>query len=171
LSAAAADAGVLPVVRLPLVRRQVDDRWLGRYRPWFYAVGFGWQIGFGLVTYLMTMAVPLLVVLGVLIGDPVGAFVVCGSFGLARGASVLLTMRATGPERLHSLHRRIHRGGPLVRWTVVGVQAAVAAVTLGWGWPAAGLALAGALLAMGAIRGGWTRVRLGLSDSLRLARD
>src|SRR5690242_14139999 len=31
--------------RLPTVRRQVDERWLRKYRGWVYGVGFGFQLG------------------------------------------------------------------------------------------------------------------------------
>ena len=34
--------------RLPTHTRQVDEVWLGKYRPWVYGAGFGWQIGVGL---------------------------------------------------------------------------------------------------------------------------
>lgn len=47
LLAAAGDTDALPV-RLPLIPRQVNERWLAGYRRWFYAAGFGAQIGFGL---------------------------------------------------------------------------------------------------------------------------
>src|SRR4051794_12975770 len=33
------------VARLPGPRRQVDERWLVRYRGWVYAAGFGAQLG------------------------------------------------------------------------------------------------------------------------------
>ena len=44
LSAAAVDAGVFGAL-LPVVRRQLDEYWLTRYRRWVYGFGFGWQIG------------------------------------------------------------------------------------------------------------------------------
>src|SRR6185312_10962143 len=44
-------------VRLPTVRRQVDDRWLTRYRGWVYGVGFGFQLGLGVVTVVTTAGV------------------------------------------------------------------------------------------------------------------
>ena len=57
----------------PFHRRQVDELWLGRYRPWVYASGFGWQIGVGVATYIMTAAVYLVVVLAALTASPAGA--------------------------------------------------------------------------------------------------
>ncbi len=35
---------------LPTWRRQVDERWLTTYRGWVYGVGFGLQLGTGVVT-------------------------------------------------------------------------------------------------------------------------
>jgi hypothetical protein len=57
LAGAAADLGLLGV-RLPLLRRQVNELWLDRYRSWVYGAGFGWQIGVGFTTYLMTPPSP-----------------------------------------------------------------------------------------------------------------
>jgi hypothetical protein len=69
LVAAAADAGVAGF-RLPVHRRQVNERWLDQFRPWVYGAGFGWQIGAGLVTYIRTSAVYLMIVLAALSAEP-----------------------------------------------------------------------------------------------------
>ncbi len=42
---------------LPTVRRQVDDQWLYRYRGWVYGLGFGFQLGLGVVTVVSVSAV------------------------------------------------------------------------------------------------------------------
>lgn len=128
---AALDAGVFGDV-LPVVRRQVDDRWLSRYRSWAYAAGFGWQIGTGVLTYVMTCAVALAVVLGALTGDALVAFGVATGFGTLRGLAVLLTSRADSPQSLRGLHRRLDRAGEPVRWAATSAQALAAAVSLGW---------------------------------------
>ena len=44
-------------MRLPSPRRQVDERWLHRYRGWVYGGGFGFQLGFGLLTVVTTSTV------------------------------------------------------------------------------------------------------------------
>ena len=72
VTAAVSDAGIAGV-RLPVHRRQVNERWLDQYRPWVYGAGFGWQIGAGLVTYITTAAVYLMIVLGALTAAPVAA--------------------------------------------------------------------------------------------------
>jgi len=138
LAAAALDVGLFGD-RLPVVRRQVDDGWLARYRPWFYAAGFGWQIGAGVVTYVMTAAVFLLIVLAALTAS-FGAAVALGAlFGLARGMTVLLTSRAHTPSALHELHRLLDRIGPAVKSIVIGVEIAVAAVALAERWLVPGI--------------------------------
>ena len=60
--AAASDAR-LGGFHLPFHSRQVNERWLDQFRPWVYGAGFGWQIGAGLVTYIKTAALYLMMVL------------------------------------------------------------------------------------------------------------
>jgi hypothetical protein len=156
VAAAAVDADVFGDW-LPVVRRQVDENWLSRYRPWFYGAGFGWQIGVGVVTYVMTAAVFLLVLLGALTGQPLAAVTLGAIFGLARGLTVLLTSRAATPQRLRSLHLRLAQSGPTVRGVMIAVEIAVAAVALAEEWLIAGIgaaAIAGATVIWSAHR--WT---------------
>ena len=40
----------------PGPHRQVDERWLDRYRGWVYGVGYGAQLGFGLATVVSSAA-------------------------------------------------------------------------------------------------------------------
>ncbi|HWJ64504.1 MAG TPA: hypothetical protein VNS19_21205, partial [Acidimicrobiales bacterium] len=65
LATASIDLGVLGI-ELPIFKRQVNDAWLRRYRGWVYGAGFGWQIGFGVATYIMTAGVFLTIALAVL---------------------------------------------------------------------------------------------------------
>jgi hypothetical protein len=151
LGAAAVDAGWLGSV-LPLLRRQVDDRWMSRYRSWFYAFGFGWQIGVGLATYLMTSGVILVLALGALTGRPLAALAAGGLFGLARGLTVYATARVSAPAVLRRVHAALDRHGRAARaatasvLAAAGVELAAAAALPArspWmvgGWPLAGLA-------------------------------
>ena len=59
--------------RLPGTVRQVNEVWLGKYRSWVYGSGFGWQVGVGLATFLMTAGVYLVIVLAALTGNPLVA--------------------------------------------------------------------------------------------------
>ena len=69
LATASIDLGVLGI-ELPIFKRQVNDAWLRRYRSWVYGAGFGWQIGFGVATYIMTAGVFLTIGLAVLGASP-----------------------------------------------------------------------------------------------------
>lgn len=131
--AAGVDAGTFGR-RPPFFRRQVDDAWLARYRAWVYGGGFGWQIGVGLATYIMTAGVPLTVALAILTGSPGAAVAIGAGFGLARGLAVLLGARLRSPEALGALHERLDALEAPVRWTVVGVLAAVAAAAAVAAW-------------------------------------
>jgi hypothetical protein len=127
LVCAVSDAGFLGR-HLPIHRRQVNERWLDRYRPWVYGAGFGWQIGTGLATYITTAAVYLMIVLGVLSARPQVALAVGTTFGLVRGLAVLLTRRIGTADQLRSFHRRFTAAGPSVGRVVTGIEAGSALV-------------------------------------------
>jgi hypothetical protein len=143
-------------LHLPYHGRQVNEVWLGRYRPWVYAGGFGWQIGTGLATYILTAATYLLVVLAALTASPSAAMGLAILFGAVRGLAVLLSAGITTPARLHAFHRRFDRIGPWVRGAVIVVQFAVAAVAaaVGWGQIAAAMVLVVGVAALAATRAG-----------------
>lgn len=127
LIAVVSDSGVAGV-RLPIHRRQVNERWLDQYRSWVYGSGFGWQIGTGLATYVTSAGVYLMIVLGALTADPMPALALGTTFGLLRGLAVLLTRHLTSPTRLRSFHRRFAVAGPWAGKAVVGAEVGVVAV-------------------------------------------
>lgn len=130
--------------RLPLHPRQVNEVWLGKYRAWIYGSGFGWQIGTGLATYIMTAAVYLTIVLAALTGSPAMAFAICVLFGFVRGLAILLAAGITSTERLATFHRRFDALAEPVRRALVGVQVAVAAIAAS-AWWAPALAMVAAI--------------------------
>jgi hypothetical protein len=138
LVTAAIDARVFRVSP-PFLRRQVNEDWLANYRPWIYAGGFGWQIGVGVSTYIMTAAVFLLIGVGVLGASPMGAVVVGVAFGLLRGFAVLLGAPLRTTAALLAFHRRFDAWAEPIRLAVIGVQLVVAVVAA---WIAAGLGFA-----------------------------
>ena len=141
--------------RLPGHRRQVNEMWLDRYRSWVYGAGFGWQIGVGLATFIVTAAVYLMIAVAALTGEPAVAFLVCTGFGLLRGLAVLLSRHATTPERLQALHRRFDALSVPSRVATIAAQlalAAVAAVVAGGPIAAAGVGVV-AIAAVIAARG------------------
>lgn len=121
--AAAMDLGI--GTEMPHHRRQVDEAWLDRFRSWVYGLGFGWQIGTGISTYIMTAGVYLTVALAALTGRPAVAMGICVLFGLVRGLAILTGAGLTDPARLRVFHQRFESAGPVVRKVVAGVLAAV----------------------------------------------
>ena len=162
--AALCDAGVFRA-RPPFLRRQVNEDWLTRYRPWVYGTGFGWQIGTGLTTYIMTTGVILTLALAVLTASPLAAFAVGTLFGLVRGAAVLLSSNLTGPSALLAFHRRLDALASLSRTATVLLLAglAVAGGALRWG-VAGGVLVAAAV----AVPIGLTTARRGVRRTHRL---
>lgn len=91
---------------VPTHLRQVDERWLHRYRGWVYGLGFGVQLGLAVATVVTTSAVYL-----VLLGEALSPSVLAGAaiggvFGGIRGTSGLLAARIDTPARLVAFHRR-----------------------------------------------------------------
>jgi hypothetical protein len=140
--------------RLPFHSRQVNERWLDQFRPWVYGAGFGWQIGAGLVTYIKTAALYLMIVLAALTASPATALGIGVLFGLVRGLAVLLGRGITSPASLAQFHRRFTRAGPVVLGVVVACELAVA-LTFGTvlsPWLALILLLLGGAAATGRVR-------------------
>ena len=106
LIGAALDAHVAGL-RLPTIKRQVDERWLQKYRGWVYGFGFGAQLGTGLATIVSSAAVYVMVAAALLTRSIAAGTVIGVTFGLVRGASILLTRRVGTPEELRRFHRRL----------------------------------------------------------------
>jgi hypothetical protein len=117
-------------------------------------MGFGWQIGTGLSTYIMTAAVYLTVALAALTGSPAAAMAITVLFGLTRGLMILLGVRLTDPERLRLFHRRFDELGPSVRWSFIVVQVCVAISACSAAWGPLGAAAAATVAAARWPRGG-----------------
>jgi hypothetical protein len=141
LAGALVDAGFTPW-RTPFLRRQVNEDWLSTYRPWFYGGGFGFQIGTGVMTYVMSTAVPLTLAVAVLTASPWRALVVCIAFAAVRGSAIFLTVRCRSFADLQAFHRRFERWREPVRRLAIaslGLASAVAATV--WSSLPVGLAL------------------------------
>lgn len=134
--------------RLPIHPRQVNETWLAQYRSWAYASGFGWQIGVGVATYIMTAGVYLVVAVGVLSASPLFAVAIGALFGAVRGLCVLAAARATTPARLRSLHGALARHEPASRALALVGQSIVCAAALTVAPLAVGLVGAGIGLAL-----------------------
>jgi uncharacterized membrane protein len=121
-----------------------------------YASGFGWQIGTGLATYIITAATYLLIALAALSASPLVAVGLCVLFGLIRGLAVFLSAGIDTPARLHSFHRRFDQVGPVVRAVVIGVQFGIAAVAAAVAWTPAAAIVAVIAVAVATRRSGAT---------------
>lgn len=145
--------------RLPANPRQVERTWLDRYRPWIYGLGFGWQLGVGVATYVMSASVYLMVIVAASTGEPWLALAIVTLFGLLRGLAVLPAADVRTPADLGRLHRRIERFRLASRVVAlmgqIGVLVVAVTIVLG---ASAGL-VAGAVLSIVA----WM-LRRGLSD-------
>lgn len=136
--------------QLPGHTRQVNEYWLDTYRGWVYGAGFGWQIGVGVSTYIMTAAVYLTVILAALTASPIMALAICTLFGLLRGMMILLTFRVHTPERLRSFHRGFARLRAPVRTATIAIELAVAIAMSGIAWEMPGV-IASAVLSLIAV--------------------
>jgi sulfite exporter TauE/SafE len=113
-------------LRLPTVRRQVDDRWLNRYRGWVYGVGFGFQLGLGVVTVVTTSAVYLALAAAVLSGSPAAGAMIGAVFGAVRWLSVLPGGRVRRSADLVRMDGHLRRWEPAGRRVTLGGQIAAA---------------------------------------------
>ncbi len=121
---------------LPSVHRQVNEDWLHEFRGWVYGLGFGFQLGTGLMTFITSAALVLWLVTILMAGSIVGSLAIGGAFGLARGLGILSVHRVRSTDDLVRFHRALHARSPLV-WrlgstalAILGAAAGVAAITL-----------------------------------------
>ena len=108
---------------LPSWRRQVDVAWLTRYRGWVYGVGFGTQLGFGLVTIITSATTYAVVLLAALTGHLGAGLAVGATFGVVRALPSLLMARVEDRDDLHRVFVRVEQ------WT--NPAAVLAKVALG----------------------------------------
>ncbi len=119
--------------RLPSWRRQVSEDWLTTYRGWVYGAGFGVQLGAGVLTIITSAAVPLALAAALLSGTPLAAVLICGSFGLARGLTILSVARVNTPDDLFRFHRRLQSSAGRVRTvasSVLAITGGIVAATI-----------------------------------------
>jgi hypothetical protein len=133
LIGAAFDLGAMPVA-LPTVHRQVDERWLQRYRGWVYGLGFGFQLGLGVVTIVVTAAVYAIFAAAFLSGSAFWGAAIGGTFGLARAATTFSVARVTRPDQLMRVDTRLRRMDRPSRRIAGAVEVGLASAALLAGW-------------------------------------
>jgi hypothetical protein len=111
---------------LPTVHRQVNEDWLTRYRGWVYGVGFGAQLGLGVVTIVTASAVYATFVAALLTGSTGAGAAIGGAFGFARAAAVLPAGAVRRPDQLAAIDARLGRWDRPSRRVAAGVQAVLA---------------------------------------------
>ena len=107
-------AGLLLDVRarggaLPSWQRQVDEQWLTRYRGWVYGVGFGAQLGFGLVTIITSSTTYAVALLALLSGSPGAGLLLGGVFGLVRALPSVLMAGVRDRAGLHRIFSTVEK--------------------------------------------------------------
>ena len=115
---------------VPTHLRQVDERWLHRYRGWVYGLGFGGQLGVAVATVVTTSAVYLTILGEALAPSILAGAVIGATFGGIRGASVLLAARINTPASLLDFHRRISTLERPASAVTLAAQAILAAVAI-----------------------------------------
>ena len=118
------DAGVRGM-RVPTITRQVDERWLHKYRGWVYGLGFGAQLGFGLATIVSSAAVYVMIVAAIATRSIAAGVFIGAVFGAVRGTSILLVRHVRSAPELRSLHRRLAANATRSERASVAAQAAM----------------------------------------------
>jgi len=116
--------------RAPSWHRQVDERWLGRYRGWVYGLGFGVQLGAGVLTIVPSSVIYVALAAAALTRSPAGGALVGLVFGLSRAVPLLSGATTRTASALRARLAAVHRARrPAALVTRIG-QTAVAAVAL-----------------------------------------
>lgn len=112
---------------LPVWKRQVDVAWLARYRGWVYGLGFGAQLGVGLVTIVTSATTYAMVLFAALSGQVAAGMLIGAVFGLVRAAPSLLMARVHTPAELHRVFGRVERLAVPADWLARAALAGAAA--------------------------------------------
>lgn len=115
---------------LPIGHRQVDEDWLTRYRGWVYGLGFGYQLGLGVVTIITSAATLAVLVVALLTQSVAGGLAVGLVFGAARAVPALLIGRARSHAELRSMAAGLERRATLAARTTAAALALGGAVLL-----------------------------------------
>jgi hypothetical protein len=127
VAAGVADLFGVPV---PWFHRQVNERWIGTYRGWVYGAGFGAQLGVGLSTFVVTWAVPALIIVLGMVGDVFTGIIAGVAFGFGRSIPLLTAGWIDRPSRLGRFHSSMAALGRPAHLTAAVSLLSLAAV--GW---------------------------------------
>ena len=116
--------------RVPSWRRQVNEDWLAQYRGWIYGLGFGLQLGVGVVTIVTTAAVYLTWVAALTTAAPIAGALVGASFGLARAIPLAASASLLSPAAIATRVRLLEAWNGTFRTVTVVSEAAAACVVM-----------------------------------------
>jgi hypothetical protein len=126
IAGSALDLGVLGV-RLPSVRRQVDEGWRASYRGWVWGAGYGLQLGIGVVTIVTTSTVYATWASALLSGGALSGAAIGAAFGLARALPVLSVAGVRRPDQLLGVEAVLGRLAEPARRATYATGAVIAA--------------------------------------------
>ena len=127
LAAAALDhAGIM----VPSWHRQVNEDWLAEFRGWVYGLGFGYQLGLGVVTIVTTASVYLTGLAALLTADPPAGLGIGVAFGLARAVPLLAAARTRTPEAVAARVRTLDAWAGTFRGVTVATELLMAAAVV-----------------------------------------
>jgi hypothetical protein len=116
--------------RVPGPGRQVDERWLDRYRGWVYGIGYGSQLGLAVTTVVSSAASYVALLAAFLTGSNGAGALILGCYGAVRGLTPLATAGIRTPRQLLALHGTMERWRWRARWGSVAAQTGVLVVAL-----------------------------------------
>jgi hypothetical protein len=109
-------------LRLPTIHRQVNEDWMVRYRSWVYGLGFGVQLGLGVVTIVTTSSIYAMLLASALSGSAASGAVIGGVFGFVRAAIVFTVAGVKRPEQLGRADVLLRRWDGWTRRAALGVS-------------------------------------------------
>jgi hypothetical protein len=130
LAAVGLDAGPW---RVPGPRRQVDERWLDRYRGWVYGLGYGAQMGAGTATVVTSAATYVALLAAFESAAPAGGAVIVGVYGAIRGLTPLAGAWVRTSQQLIAFHAGLDRaraGAARAGTTVLAAAVALVVIAL-----------------------------------------
>jgi hypothetical protein len=119
------EATVVPVP-VPQLRRQVPQWWRTFFSVPVAAFLYGAGLGVGFLTYLAHGTLVAVAVAAVASGKPLVGAALLAPFGLARGLSVLVAVRARRPQEGSALVARLARSASSPGWRAANVAALLA---------------------------------------------
>jgi len=125
----ALDLGALGL-HLPTIHRQVDEDWRTSYRGWVWGLGYGVQLGTGVVTIVTSSTVYSTWFAALLTADLRAGAVIGLAFGLARSLPVFAVARVRRPDQLLRVDGILGRLAAPARKAALAGGAALAALSL-----------------------------------------